>query len=165
MLIYKTLLGLTPPYLRHLLQSSSSTYNTRSASHILLIVPKAHTSLGHSPFQFAAASDWNALQQTLKLGRFISISSFECLMDTLTDSCCFVWCIVVSTFLPFVRFYLFIATFTHFSPQFHDIQLVVTVLSHRCNSHMDSGEAKVESRASSETQPNQAALLLDTMPT
>ncbi|XP_064857825.1 isotocin receptor-like isoform X3 [Oncorhynchus nerka] len=29
----------------------------------------------------------------------------------------------------------------------------------------DSGEAKVESRASSETQPNQTALLLDTMPT
>ena len=28
MLIYKTLLGLTPPYLRYLLQPSSSTYNT-----------------------------------------------------------------------------------------------------------------------------------------
>ena len=35
MLIYKTLLGLTPPYLRYLLQPSSSTYNTHSASHIL----------------------------------------------------------------------------------------------------------------------------------
>jgi hypothetical protein len=31
--IYKTLLGLTPPYLRYLLQPSSSTYNTHSASH------------------------------------------------------------------------------------------------------------------------------------
>ncbi|XP_052313772.1 rab GTPase-binding effector protein 1-like isoform X2 [Oncorhynchus keta] len=38
-------------------------------------------------------------------------------------------------------------------------------LSHRCNSRMDSIEATVENRASSETQPNQAALLLDTMPT
>ena len=54
--------------------------------------------------------------------------------------------------------------FTPFSPQFHGIQLVVTVLSHRCNSRTDSGEAKVVSRASPETQPNQAALLLDTMP-
>ena len=91
MLIYKTLLGLTPHYLTYLLQPSSSTYNTRSASHILLKVPKANTSLGRSSFQFAAASDWNELQQTLKLDSFISISSFkDSIMDTLTDSCgCF----------------------------------------------------------------------------
>ena len=50
-------------------------------------------------------------------------------------------------------------TFTPFSPQFCEIQLVVSVLSHRCKSLTDSGEAKVESHASSETQPNQAALL------
>ena len=65
MLIYKNLLDLTPPYLRYILQHSSSTYNTRSASHILIKIPKAHTSLGRSSFQFAAASDWNELQQTL----------------------------------------------------------------------------------------------------
>jgi hypothetical protein len=41
-------------------------------------------------------------------------------------------------------------------------QLVVTVLSHH---RTDLGEAKLESRVSPETQPNQAALLLDTMPT
>ncbi|KAM9568555.1 uncharacterized protein ACWYII_016781 isoform 2-T2 [Salvelinus alpinus] len=38
------------------------------------------------------------------------------------------------------------------------------LLSHCCNSRMDSGEAKVESRASSETRLCQATLLLDTMP-
>jgi hypothetical protein len=81
MLIYKTLLGLTPP----------STYNTRSASHILLKVTKANTSLVRSSFQFAAASDRNELQQTLKLDSFISIYSFnDSIMDTLADSCgCF----------------------------------------------------------------------------
>jgi hypothetical protein len=42
---------------------------------------------------------------------------------------------------------------TPFSPQFRGIQLVVTVLSHRCNSCKDLGEAKVESRASSEKTP------------
>jgi hypothetical protein len=42
--------------------------------------------------------------------------------------------------------YLFILIL--FSPQ-----LVVTVLSHRCNFRMDSGEAKVESRASSKHNP------------
>ena len=35
-------------------------------------------------------------------------------------------------------------------------------MSHHCNSRTDSGEAKVESHASSKTQPNQAALLLNT---
>ena len=54
-------------------------------------------------------------------------------------------------------------TFTPFSPQFCDVQLVVTVLSYRCNSPTDSGEVKVDSHASSETLPCQAALLLDTL--
>jgi hypothetical protein len=40
--------------------------------------------------------------------------------------------------------------FLYFLPPFSP-QLVVTVLSHRCNSRTDSGEAKVECRASSET--------------
>ena len=50
--------------------------------------------------------------------------------------------------------------FTHFRV----IQLVVTALSYRCSSRTDSGEAKVESRASSETEPSQVTLLLNTMP-
>jgi hypothetical protein len=57
---------------------------------------------------------------------------------------------------------------SYFKKCFHlprGIQLVVTVLSHHCNSRMASGEVNVESCASSEIQPNQAALLLDTMPT
>ena len=61
------------------------------------------------------------------------------------------------------NFYIYFPPF--FSPQFRGIQLLVTVLSHRRNSGMDSGEAKVKSRASPETQPNQAALLIDTVPT
>jgi hypothetical protein len=40
--------------------------------------------------------------------------------------------------------------------------LVATILSHRYNSRTGSGETKVESHASSDTQPNQAALLLNT---
>ena len=53
--------------------------------------------------------------------------------------------------------------FTPFSPQFRGIQLlVVTILSHRYNSHTGSGETKVKSHASSEIQPHQAALLLNT---
>jgi hypothetical protein len=40
--------------------------------------------------------------------------------------------------------------------------LVATILSHRYNSRTGSGETKVESHASSDTQPNQAVLLLNT---
>ena len=50
-----------------------------------------------------------------------------------------------------------------FFTRFCGIQLLVaTILSHRYNSRMGSGETKVESHASSDTQPNQAALLLNT---
>ena len=54
--------------------------------------------------------------------------------------------------------------FTPFSPQFRGIQLflVATILSHRYNSRTGLGETKVESHASSDTRPNQAALLLNT---
>ena len=46
-----------------------------------------------------------------------------------------------------------------FSSQFRRIQLlVITILSHRYNSHTGSGETKVESYASSETQPNHCFL-------
>ena len=47
MVIYKTLLGLTPPYLIHLLHlRPTPLHNTHSATHILLNVPRAHSSMG-----------------------------------------------------------------------------------------------------------------------
>ena len=42
----------------------------------------------------------------------------------------------------------------------YPIVLVATILSHRYNSRTGSGETKVESHVSSDTQPTQAALLL-----
>ena len=75
MLTYKTLLDLTPHYLRYLLQPSSYTYNTHSASHILLKVPKAHTHSWVTPLvsslQLATGtscnkhSNWTVLSQSL----------------------------------------------------------------------------------------------------
>ena len=41
--------------------------------------------------------------------------------------------------------------------------LVATILSHHYNSRTGSGETTVESHASSDTQPNQASLLLNTV--
>ena len=50
-----------------------------------------------------------------------------------------------------------------FSPQFRGIQLlVVTILSHRYNSRTGLAQTKDESHATTATQPNQAALLLNT---
>ena len=51
-----------------------------------------------------------------------------------------------------------------FSPQFCGIQLVVTVLSHRCKSCMDSGEAKVESHTSSKHDPTKPHCFLTQWP-
>ena len=60
-------------------------------------------------------------------------------------------------------FFLIIFYLTPFSPQFRGIQLLVaTILSHRYNSRTGLGETKVESHTSSDTQPNQAAMLLNT---
>jgi hypothetical protein len=60
----------------------------------------------------------------------------------------------------FLNFFFFLH---HFLPNFVVSNcLVATILSHHYNSRTGSGETKVESHASSGTQPNQAALLLNT---
>ena len=58
MLVFKTLLGLTPPYLTQLLHlHPRPIHNTRSAPLILLNAPRAHSSHCHSSFQ--AGLDWD----------------------------------------------------------------------------------------------------------
>uniref|UniRef100_A0A673ZQI4 phosphatidylinositol-3,4,5-trisphosphate 5-phosphatase n=1 Tax=Salmo trutta TaxID=8032 RepID=A0A673ZQI4_SALTR len=61
--------------------------------------------------------------------------------------------------------YPFCPFFTPFSPQFRGIQLVVTVLSRRCNSRTDSGVAKVESQHSSLQKREAFCQLLQLMKT
>lgn len=89
--IYKTLLGHSPPYLGHLLQPKPVTYNTRSSLHLQLSIPKTNSAFGLTSFQSAATSDWNALQNILKLDKLIPISSFKTSISYLfTDICsCF----------------------------------------------------------------------------
>jgi hypothetical protein len=59
---------------------------------------------------------------------------------------------------------IFVLILPLFSPNFVVSNcLVVTILSHRYNSRTGLGETKVESHASSDTQPNHAALLLNTV--
>ena len=79
MLIYKTLLGQSPPYLCRLLQFLPVSYNTRSASLIHLKIPKTKYVIGESSFRYAAAKDWNNLQKTLKhLYKFLLIYTRRC---------------------------------------------------------------------------------------
>ena len=82
----------TPFYLTQLLQlRPPPTHNTQSATNILLKIPKAHTSFGRSPFQFAAADSWNIIHNALKMETFISPRSFrDTITNTLVHTCsCF----------------------------------------------------------------------------
>jgi hypothetical protein len=65
---------------------------------------------------------------------------------------------------PYIFMYMFFFCCWIFTPfSWCPIVVVATILSHRYNSHTGSGETKVESHASSDTQPNLAALLLNTV--
>ena len=86
--IYKSMLGKSPPYLSSLVTMATPTRSTRSSRCISLIIPKANTSFGRLPFQFSAACDWNELQKSLKLETFISLTNFKHLLsEQLTDRC------------------------------------------------------------------------------
>ena len=91
MLIYKKLLGLPPPEI---------------PTHLLLKVPEAHTSLGHSSFQFAAARDWVELQQTLIHSKTLSWTLLLTVVAALSDvllalpSCPLCCCLGPIMFVP-----------------------------------------------------------------
>uniref|UniRef100_A0A674F593 Reverse transcriptase domain-containing protein n=1 Tax=Salmo trutta TaxID=8032 RepID=A0A674F593_SALTR len=86
--IYKTLLGKVPPYLRSLVTIAAPTCSTRSSRYISLVTPKTNSSFGRLSFQFSAANDWNELQKSLKLETLISLTSFKHqLSEQLTDLC------------------------------------------------------------------------------
>ena len=88
LLIYKTILGITPFYLSSLLHLSHPARNLRSSAFINLSIPKVRTVFGRSAFRFAAAFDWNTLQNTLKLSVFTSLSVFkQNLLQITVDSC------------------------------------------------------------------------------
>lgn len=55
----------------------NSTRTLFSSSRTRVHFPKVHTSFSCSSSQFSAASDWNHLQQTLKLNSFIPLSTFK----------------------------------------------------------------------------------------
>ena len=63
--------------LSSLLHLSRSTYRTRSSELIKLINRHSRTNFGRNSFNFAAAFDWNTIQDTLKLTAFTSQSAFK----------------------------------------------------------------------------------------
>ena len=90
--LFKTLLGKNPSYLSSLLVLSRSTYRTRSSELIKLINPLTRTTFGRNSFHFAAAFDWNKIQDTLKLTAFISQSAFKQKLNyVLVDPPCSCW--------------------------------------------------------------------------
>ena len=78
--IYKSLLGLVPCYLSSLLQRSYSHYNLRSHDVLKLSVPKMRTVWAEKAFKHAAPSDWNKLQEEIKLPDMISMNAFQIIL-------------------------------------------------------------------------------------
>lgn len=87
-LVYKTLLGKTPCYLSNLLHISDSNYRLRSSDFIMLIIPKVRTVFGRNSFRFAAANDWNTLQNTLKLTALTSLNMLKQNLQQVIVDCC-----------------------------------------------------------------------------
>lgn len=88
LVIYKSLLGLSPPYLNSLVTVATSIRNTRASRYISLVIPKVKSSFGRLSFQFSAANDWNELQKSLKIEVPISLGNFKHQISQLfTDSC------------------------------------------------------------------------------
>ena len=86
--IYKSLLGKAPPYLRSMVTIATPTHSMHSNRYISLVIPKANTSFGRLSLQLSAANDWNELQKSLKLESYISLSNFKHqLSEQLTDLC------------------------------------------------------------------------------
>jgi hypothetical protein len=86
--IYKSLLGKTPPYLSSLATIAAPTRSTRSSRYISLVTPKANSYFGRLSFQFSAANDWNKLQKSLKLETLTTFTGFKHqLSEQLTDLC------------------------------------------------------------------------------
>ena len=79
----------------------------------------------------------------------------QCLAKVFTPSWKFSYFVALQPVI-----FLFVIFFSPIS--WYPIVLVATILSYRYNSHTGSGETKVESHASSDTQPYQEALLLKT---
>jgi hypothetical protein len=61
--IYKSSLGIAPPYLSSLVTITTPIRSMRSSRYISMVIPKANTYIGRLSFQFSAANDWNELQK------------------------------------------------------------------------------------------------------
>lgn len=89
--IYKAMLGLLPRYLSdYLVSRSTSAYNLRSQTSLMLFVPRVRTELGKKAFSFAAPFSWNELQTKLGLNSLVSLNMYRRLLDSLEEqsSCC-----------------------------------------------------------------------------
>ena len=92
--IYKSLLGLLPPYLCLYMCNTCSHYSLRSQNIIQMQVPTVRTELGKKAFKFSAPSSWNDLQRDLGLTELISLGEFRSVLkdreQRSIDSCtCF----------------------------------------------------------------------------
>ena len=84
--IYKSIIGLLPPYLTSYLSRNQSSYSLRSRDIITFSIPSVRTEHGKKAFSFSAPSSWNTLQQSLKLSSFIPLARFKLLLRELESA-------------------------------------------------------------------------------
>ena len=89
--INKALLGKLPLYPCSLVSFTTSSYHTRSASWLLLKVPRTFTVWGKNAFSSCAPDAWNNLQSMLHLDMLVPLNSFKILKGhSVTEECkCF----------------------------------------------------------------------------
>ena len=80
LLTFKTLNGLAPSYLFDILTLHNSSYNTRSASSNLLVIPRTRTAYGDRAFSVAAPTLWNALPEDIRVET--KLTSFKTKLKT-----------------------------------------------------------------------------------
>ena len=79
-LVYKVIHNLSPGYLMNLLtrHSDISTYNTRSASDLNLIVPKHSSEQFKRSFKYSSANIWNCLPLSIKESPSLNSFKIKC---------------------------------------------------------------------------------------
>ena len=113
--IYKSLLGKSPPYLSSLVTIATATRRTRSSRYISLVIPKANSSFGCLSFQFSAANDWNELQKSQKLETYTSLTNFKHRLSEQLFRSLQLYTAHSTNYLPHPCVYIFFSTLLHTS--------------------------------------------------
>ncbi len=88
LLVYKSLNGLGPKYMAHMLTEYKPNRPLRSLGSSQLEIPRVHTKQGESAFSYYAARSWNQLPEEIRCAK--TLATFKSRLKTHLFSCAFV---------------------------------------------------------------------------